>query len=49
MMVMAAAAVVASAVNLAIPHSNAMLLFLALCFFQGIGLSIISTLGNIVL
>ncbi len=47
--VMARAAVVASAVNLAIPQSTAMLLFLVLCFFQGIGLSIISTLGNIVL
>jgi hypothetical protein len=47
--IMASAAVVASGVNLAIPHSNALLLFLVLCFLQGIGLSIISTLGNIVL
>lgn len=48
-LLMAVAAVVASAVNLAIPLSDTMLIFLALCFLQGIGLSVISTLGNIVL
>ncbi len=48
-MVMACAGVLASVVNLVIPYSTVLLVLLALCFLQGIGLSIISTLGNIVL
>ena len=48
-MIMACAGVLASVVNVAIPHSTGMLVLLFLCFLQGIGLSIISTLGNIVL
>jgi MFS family permease len=49
MMIMAVAGVLASVVNLCMPYVTVMLAFLALCFCQGIGLSIISTLGNIVL
>jgi hypothetical protein len=49
LMIMACAGLVASVINVAMPHSASMVLLLFLCFLQGNGLSIISTLGNIVL
>jgi hypothetical protein len=47
--VMGVAGVVASVLNAAMPYSGRLVVLLPICFAQGVGLAIISTLGNIVL
>lgn len=47
--VMGVAGMVASVLNAAMPYSGRLAVLLPICFAQGVGLAIISTLGNIVL
>ena len=46
---MGVAGVGASVLNVAMPYSGYLAALLPLCFVQGIGLAVISTLGNVVL
>jgi hypothetical protein len=47
--IMGVAGVVASILNAVMPYSGHLAVLLPICFAQGVGLAIISTLGNIVL